>query len=155
MTPLGWLGRKTSTHTLLSVVKAFFMKAYTCIMVRRLLLFFFVLLRRRTIEDDGLEDSSVYVIFAVISLVCFIVLLALCGDSQVAAGMCVAEMTPNARKRTFWTNAPSEDSDQTAHPRSPIRISAGGALDSQECKVCFMRTTVEDADQTARMHRLI
>ena len=111
------------------------MKANTCIMVRRLLLFcsvFFVffsllllLLQRRTIEDDGLEDSSAYVIFAVISLVCFIVLLALCGDSQVAAGMCAAEMTPNARKRTFWTNAPSEDSDQTAHSRKLIRISAG------------------------------
>ena len=34
----------------------------------------------------------------------------------------------------LWTLAPSEDSDQTAHSRSLIRILTGHSLDGQECK---------------------
>ena len=61
-------------------------------------------------------------------------------------------MCRNVRKRTFGrirTYAPSEDSDQTAHSRSLIRIFTERILDSQGCKVssCGQRRF----DQTVRI----
>ena len=55
-------------------------------------------------------------------------------------------------EKYFTTYAPSEDSDQTAHPRSLIRIFPGRILDNKDAKLLH---TDEDSDQTARMRRLI
>ena len=51
------------------------------------------------------------------------------------------------------TCAPSEDSDQTAHSRSLIRIFPGRILDTQGRKVFFMWTT--KTDQTVHMRWVI
>ena len=52
------------------------------------------------------------------------------------------------------TRAPSEDSDQTAHSRSLIRIFTGRILDCQWCKVFFQRTT-RTVIRLSRIYRLI
>ena len=46
---------------------------------------------------------------------------------------------PQRQKTYIRTSAPSEDSDQTAHSRSLIRIFSGHILDSQGCKVSSYR----------------
>ena len=46
------------------------------------------------------------------------------------------KMDHNVRKRTFG-HAPSEDSDQTAHLRSLIRILTGCILENQESQVSY------------------
>ena len=60
---------------------------------------------------------------------------------------------PHVKKKYFRTCAPSEDSEQTAHPRSLIRIFTGRILNSKDAKV--LHTDNEDSDQTAGVHRQI
>ena len=47
----------------------------------------------------------------------------------------VQKYVPQCQKTYIRTYAPSEDSDQTAHSRSLIRIFTGHSLDSQGCQV--------------------
>ena len=56
----------------------------------------------------------------------------------------IESLEPQRQKTYLWTCAPSEDSDQTAHSRSLIRIFTGRILDSQGCKVssCGQRRLV-------------
>ena len=60
---------------------------------------------------------------------------------------------PLRQKTYLRACAPSEDSDQTAHSRSLIRIFTGRILNSQGCN--FLRSDNEDSNQTALMRRLI
>ena len=63
-----------------------------------------------------------------------------------------AELYEPQRQATYLrTCAPSEDSDQTAHVRSLIRIFTGRISDSQ-MQSFSMRTM--KTDQTARMHMI-
>ena len=58
---------------------------------------------------------------------------------------------PHSRETYLRTCAPSEDSDQTAHSRSVIRIFPRRIFDSQECSF-VMRT--KKTEHTARMRGL-
>ena len=59
----------------------------------------------------------------------------------------------NSLRKGLFGHASSEDSDQTAHSRSLIRILAGQILDRQGCKSLFMLTT--KTDQIAWIRRLV
>ena len=54
----------------------------------------------------------------------------------------------------LWLCTPSEDSNQLAHSRSPIRTFTGCIMDSQGCKFAICRTN-EDSNQSTWMRRLI
>ena len=62
------------------------------------------------------------------------------------------EQEPQCKETYIRTCAPSEDSDQPAHPRSLIRIFTGAFWIAKDEK--FLHATNEASDQSTRMRRL-
>ena len=60
---------------------------------------------------------------------------------------------PFVSKRTCWRVRPNEDSDQSAHPRSLIRVV--GVRMKKLCIFAIQNVSNENFNQTARMRRLI
>ena len=74
------------------------------------------------------------------------------GDKKLRICFVLFVLLFESSENPPWTCVPSKDSDQTAHSRSLIRIFPGHNLIA---KHAFLYDDNEDAEQTARMRRLI